>query len=57
LRARHRLASRKLAQYDGRTRVSATITAIADAIRWAEEIVVEIDRRHPVKPAQREMGR
>ena len=26
----------------------ATISAIADAIRWAEEIMLEIDRRWPV---------
>jgi len=25
-------------------------SAIADAIRWAEEIMKEIDRRHPAKP-------
>jgi hypothetical protein len=39
------LAARKLAQYDGRPRVPATISAIADAIRWAEEIMKEIDER------------
>jgi len=43
------LAARKLAQYDGGKRVPATISAISDAIRWAEEIMVEIDRRWPVK--------
>jgi len=43
------LAARKLAQYDGGTRVPATICAIADAVRWAEEIMKEIDRRWPVK--------
>jgi hypothetical protein len=26
--------------------MSATISAIADAIRWAEEIMAEIDRRN-----------
>ena len=41
------LAARKLAQYDGGRKVPATISAIADAIRWAEEIVKEIDRRWP----------
>jgi hypothetical protein len=46
------LAARKLAQYDGGKRVPATMIAIADVIRWAEEIMVEIDRRHPVKPTQ-----
>jgi len=29
------LASRKLAQYDSGARVPATVSAIADAIRWA----------------------
>jgi hypothetical protein len=42
------LAARKLAQYDGGKRVPATVSAIADAIRWAEEIMTEIDRRWPV---------
>ena len=39
------LAARKLAQYDGGKRVPATITAIADAVRWAEEIMKEVDCR------------
>ena len=43
------LAARKLAQYDGGRRVPATISAIADAIHWAEEIMVEIDRRWPTR--------
>jgi len=43
------LAARKLAQYDGGKRVPATITAIADAVRWAEEIMKEIDSRWPAK--------
>ena len=43
------LAARKLAQYDGGARVPATISAIADAIRWAEEIMAEMDRRWPAK--------
>ena len=37
------LAARKLAQYDGVKRVPATICAIADSIRWAEQIMEEID--------------
>jgi hypothetical protein len=41
------LAARKLAQYDGGTPVAATICAIADAIRWAEQIMKEIDERWP----------
>jgi len=39
------LAARKLAQYDGGKRVPATMSAISDAIRWAEEIMKEIDER------------
>ena len=46
------LAARKLAQYDSGARVPATVSAIADSIRWAERIMAEIDRRHPAKPAQ-----
>ena len=33
------LAARKLAQFDGGKRVPATISAISDAMRWAEEIM------------------
>jgi hypothetical protein len=43
------LAPRKLAAYDAGKRVPATITAIADAVRWAEEIVKEIDSRWPAE--------
>jgi hypothetical protein len=39
------LAARKLAQYDGGKRVPATVSAVADAVRWAEEILKEIDRQ------------
>ena len=46
------LAARKLAQYDGGKRVPATVAAISDALRWAEEIMQEIDRRHPMAPSQ-----
>jgi hypothetical protein len=46
------LAARKLAQYDGGTRVPATMCAIADAVRWAEEIMNEIDSRWPVRRVQ-----
>jgi hypothetical protein len=46
------VAARKLAQYGGGARVPATVSAIANAIRWAERIMEEIDRRHPVKPTQ-----
>lgn len=33
------LAARKLAAYDGWKRVPATVSAIEDAIKWAEEIL------------------
>ena len=39
------LAARKLAQYDSGARVPATMSAIADAIRWAERLMEEIDHR------------
>jgi hypothetical protein len=39
------LGARKLAQYDGGKRVPATMSAIANAIQWANEIMDEIDRR------------
>jgi len=51
------LAARKLAQYDSGARVPATVSAIADAVRWAERIMEEIDQRHPVKPAYHEQPR
>jgi hypothetical protein len=51
------LAARKLAQYDSVVRIPATVSAIADAIRWAEQIMEEIDRRHPVKPTQQQASR
>ena len=51
------LAARKLAQYDSGARVPATVSAVADSIRWAERIMEEIDRRHPVKPVQEQTGR
>jgi len=41
------LAARKLAQFDGGARVPATICAIDDSIRWAEEILRAIDERWP----------
>jgi hypothetical protein len=51
------LAARKLAQYDTGARVPATVSAIADAVRWAERIMDEIDRRHPVKPTPQQTSR
>jgi hypothetical protein len=35
----------------GGNRVPETVSAIADAVRWAEPIMDEIDRRWPVKGA------
>ena len=46
------LAARTLAQYEGGTRFSATVSAIADAVRWAEQIMAEIDRRWPVRKSE-----
>jgi hypothetical protein len=43
------LAARKLAQYSDGKMVPATVSAIADAIRWAEEILREIDRKWPTR--------
>jgi hypothetical protein len=43
------LAARKLAQYDGGTRVPATIMAIENAVRWAEQIMRAIDERWPTR--------
>jgi hypothetical protein len=43
------LAAPKLNQYEGGKMVPATVCAIANAIRWAEEIMREIDRRWPLK--------
>jgi hypothetical protein len=43
------LAARKLAQFDGGAKVPATIMAIADAMRWAEQILHVIDERWPMK--------
>lgn len=40
------LAARELAQYEPGKLVPATVSAIADSIRWAERIMEEIDRRH-----------
>jgi hypothetical protein len=48
------LAARKLAQYDSGKRVPATVAAISDSIRWAEEIMDEIDRRHPMRSLQQQ---
>jgi hypothetical protein len=43
------LAARKLAQFPSTPRVPATISAISDVIRFAHQIMVEIDRLGPSK--------
>jgi hypothetical protein len=43
------LAARKLSQFPSTPRVPATISAISDAIRFANQIMVEIDRLWPTK--------
>jgi hypothetical protein len=45
--SRGTLAARRLAQFDSRARVPATVSAIANAVRWAERIMEEIDQHHP----------
>ena len=47
------LAARKLAQHDGGKRIPATVAAISDAVRWAEEIMKEIDGRWPLNAQPR----
>jgi hypothetical protein len=41
----------------GGKRVPETVAAIADSIRWAEEILAEIDRRHPTKVVHQQANR
>ena len=41
------LAARKLLSFDGGKRVPATVAAISDAVRWAEELLKAIDERWP----------
>jgi hypothetical protein len=41
------LAARKLSPYDGGKRVPATVSAVQDAVRWAEELLKAIDERWP----------
>jgi hypothetical protein len=43
------LTARKLAQYDGGKQVPATVAAISDGVRWAVEIMREIDEKFPSK--------
>jgi hypothetical protein len=39
------LSARKLSAFDGGKRVPATVAAISDAVRWAEELLKTIDQR------------
>jgi hypothetical protein len=43
------LAARKFSQYEAPARVPATFSTISDAIRYAEQILTEIDRRWPTE--------
>ena len=43
------LAARKLSQYGGGKMAPATVCAISDGVRWADEILKEIDRKFPAK--------
>jgi hypothetical protein len=45
------LAARKLAEHEGERSTPATVSAIANAVLRAEQILSEIDRRWPVKSA------
>jgi hypothetical protein len=47
------LAARKLSQFDRPVRVPATISVIVDAIRWAERILEEIDKRWPAQDREK----
>jgi hypothetical protein len=40
-------AVRLLSGFDGGKRVPATVAAISDAVRWAEELLKSIDERWP----------
>jgi hypothetical protein len=43
------LAARKLANYDPVRKVPATICAISDSVKWAEQLMREIDERWPAE--------
>ena len=47
------LGARRLAEFDPSARVPATITAVHNAVSWADRILAEIDKRWPIK---REIG-
>jgi len=40
------MAARTLAQYEWK-KVPATVYAVGEAVRWAEQIMLEIDQRWP----------
>jgi hypothetical protein len=43
------LGARKLSSLDPSKRVPATVSAISDAVRWAERLMEEIDKLWPGK--------
>jgi hypothetical protein len=43
------LAARKLSLYDRIRMVPATVSAVVDAVQWAEETMKEIDRKWPTR--------
>jgi len=43
------LAARKLASCDPDRKVPASITAISDSVKWAAQILKEIDERWPTR--------
>ena len=47
------LAARELSSFDGGKRVPATVSAISDAVRWAEELLKAIDERWPAAGASK----
>jgi hypothetical protein len=49
LRPQTRAGNYGVNQYDGGKLVPATMCAIVDTIRWAEEILKEIDERRPAQ--------
>lgn len=43
------LAARELAKFERVRMVPASVSTIADAVNWAEQIMKEIDRKWPTK--------
>lgn len=41
------LAARKLAQFESTVKVPATVSAVSNAVNWAEQIMAAIDERWP----------